>query len=93
MAEMMFATQLSYPQADIKHANSLLSGILNCMYGLGQALGPILGAFLYDQLGFRYLCGITTGIVATFALLFLLCANGCEAYSSTCKSYRGRHRK
>ena len=35
MAEMMHATQLSYPQADIEHANSLLSGMLNCMYGLG----------------------------------------------------------
>jgi len=47
MAEMMFATKISYPESDLEHANSLLSGILNCCYGAGGALGPLMGASLY----------------------------------------------
>ena len=35
MAEMMQSTQLKYPDSDLEHANSLLSGILNCCYGTG----------------------------------------------------------
>ena len=35
MAEMMYATRQKYPSADLEHANSLLSGMLSCMYGLG----------------------------------------------------------
>mmetsp|Transcript_37150 Transcript_37150/g.45354 ORF Transcript_37150/g.45354 Transcript_37150/m.45354 type:complete len:115 (+) Transcript_37150:966-1310(+) len=47
MAEMMFATKIHYPAGDLEHANSLLSGILNCCYGAGGALGPLMGASLY----------------------------------------------
>ena len=35
MAEMMIATKVKYPDSDLEHANSLLSGILNCCYGMG----------------------------------------------------------
>ena len=53
MAEMMDATRLVYPECDLEHANSLLSGMLNSSFGVGQALGPLLGAFLTQVLGFR----------------------------------------
>jgi MFS family permease len=53
MAEMMDATKLAYPNCDLHHANSLLSGILNSCFGVGQAAGPLLGAFLTQVLGFR----------------------------------------
>jgi len=35
MSEMMIATKIQYPESDLEHANSLLSGMLNCCYGLG----------------------------------------------------------
>ena len=47
MPEMMQATRQAYPDSDLNHANSLLSGILNAGFGIGQAAGPLLGAFLY----------------------------------------------
>lgn len=47
MAEMMQATKLAYPDSDLDHANSLLSGMLNSSFGVGQAIGPLLGAALY----------------------------------------------
>jgi len=35
-----------YPNCDVEEASSLLSGLLNAAFGLGQALGPFLGAVL-----------------------------------------------
>jgi MFS family permease len=45
MPEMMQACRESHPRADLDVANSLLSGMLNAGFGLGQALGPLSGAF------------------------------------------------
>ena len=43
-----------YPEVqDVNYANSLLSGMLNAFFGMGQAIGPLLGAILYQELGFR----------------------------------------
>ena len=47
MAEMMLATKIKFIGSDLEHANSLLSGILNSMYAIGQALAPLLGSVLY----------------------------------------------
>ena len=47
MSEMMHATALAYPHCDMDHANSLLSGMLNCSFGLGQAMGPLAGSILF----------------------------------------------
>lgn len=35
MAEMIVATHVAYPEYDLEHANSLLSGMFNCFFGLG----------------------------------------------------------
>ena len=51
-AEMMNATALKYPNCDLDHANSLLSGILNSCYGLGNAIGPLLGGLLIQKTDF-----------------------------------------
>ena len=48
MPEMMQATRIAYPDYDLVHANGLLSGMLNAGFGFGQALGPIIGAILFE---------------------------------------------
>lgn len=47
MSEMMVSTRLHFPEHDLEHANSLLSGMLNSCFGIGQASGPLLGSFIY----------------------------------------------
>ena len=77
MAEMMQATKSAYPDCDLDHANSLLSGILNCCFGVGQALGPLLGAFLVQIFNFQTMCDIIGSFVICMALLYLMSAQGC----------------
>lgn len=48
MAEMMTATEIAFPEADEEQASNMLSGMLCSWYGLGQALGPILGSAIYQ---------------------------------------------
>ena len=47
MPEMIKATRQKFPMSDLMHANSLLSGIMNTMYGVGASLGPIGASALY----------------------------------------------
>ena len=81
MSEMMVSTRLHYPDHDLEHANSLLSGMLNSCFGIGQASGPLVGSAIYQLLGFRWLCDITAGICVGFALLYLLFAQGFQSYA------------
>ena len=87
MSEMMVATRLAYPDGDLDHVNSLLSGMLNACFGIGQAAGPLVGSAIYESLGFRDLCNITAGVTVAFGLLYFACAGGCQAFSQTCKNY------
>ena len=90
MAEMMRATSLRYPDCDMDHANSLLSGLLNCCFGLGQAFGPLLGSTLYQVTNFRMMNNVVGALIIFNAFLYIVCAGGCEAFSQTCKNYKKR---
>ena len=81
MSEMILSARLAYPDADLDHANSLLSGILNSCCGIGQASGPLIGSAIYEAMGFRALCDITAGLTITFAILYFVCAQGCLSIS------------
>ena len=49
ISEMMQAVKVTNPRsAGTDHTNSMLSGMFNGYYGLGQALGPLLGSYLYE---------------------------------------------
>ena len=90
MPEMMTATVEAHPMSDLDHANSLLSGMLNAGFGSGQALGPILGALFYQLTNWRMTMNIISVIVAVHAVLYIITAKGCEAFSRTCKNYAER---
>ena len=81
MSEMMLSTHLKYPEADLEHANNLLSGLLNCCFGIGQALGPLFGSAIYQTMGFRALCDITAGISIVFSILYFIFGQGCLSIS------------
>ena len=66
----MNATKLAYPDCDLDHANSLLSGMLNCFFGFGQALGPLIGAFLVQIFSFGTMCNIIGGFVISLRHLY-----------------------
>ena len=90
MIEMMNATQLRYPDCDMEHASSLLSGILNCCMGMGMALGPIMGGYLEDRVGFAGTFNILGGLLIMMALLYFICAGGFEAFNQTRINYAQR---
>ena len=76
MTEMMYVTNKNWPSCDFKLANSKLSGILNCCYGAGGAIGPLMGASLYEQFGFHVQCDVTAISVMSFALVYFLTCQG-----------------
>ena len=77
---------------DIDYANSLLSGILQAAFGIGQVAGPLFGTFMFELVGFRRTMLFSGILTFCFALLYLICANGCQAYRDMCKNYGSRHR-
>ena len=84
ISEMMQAVKVAYPSlASSDHTNSMLSGMFNGFYGFGQALGPLLGSYLYEATGenFRLTMNIVGGICLVFSLLYFCFANGCQAFS------------
>ena len=86
MPEMMISAKLRYPHYDLEHANSLISGIYNSCLGVGQAIGPLLGAGLYQGLGFRAMCNITATACFVAAIAYFLCCQGWEAISTSCSN-------
>jgi MFS family permease len=67
--------------------------MLNAGFGIGQALGPLTGSFFYELFGFRMTMNITAAIAATEAVLYLVCAQGCQAYAKTCANFSKRNMK
>ena len=48
MPEMIAATAINFKDYEEEHANNRLSGLLQAGFSSGKALGPLLGAFLYQ---------------------------------------------
>ena len=81
MPEMMAGAREKHPNCDFDQLNSLLSGMLNAGFGIGQALGPVTGAGLYELFGFRQAMDVTAYFTFAYALLYFVCARGCHAIS------------
>ena len=85
MEEMMRATKQAYPNCDLEHTNSLLSGLLSSAFGAGMAIGPLLGSFFFQISDFQNTMNYISIIVVSEAVLYILCAQGFQAVRQTCK--------
>ena len=52
-------------------------------YGIGGAVGPIIGTSLYQFVGFRNMCNVVGGVCMVFAMLYFALCSGCEAWRLT----------
>ena len=82
-----------WPGCDLLEANSLLSGIMNCNFGCGQAVGSLLGGVVYQAVGFRVLCDIMGAMCFIFLITYFIVANGCDALSQSCKNFSSRNKE
>lgn len=87
MGEMMFVAKKQFSDESIKHTNNKLSGIIQCLGAIGMAVGPLMGSYLYEVFGFRYMCNTMAGVAILFAACYFLFCDGYEAITSTCKNY------
>ena len=77
MPEMMQACKEAFPEVeDLDHANSLLSGMLNACFGAGQAIGPFLGAIIYQAVGFRASQVIFGSLALIYTFVYYRCVDG-----------------
>lgn len=88
LPEMIESVLPHYPPNAECEINNLSSGIFNMFLGLGQILGPMLGAELTRMYGFRSCCDIWAVICLIYSISFYVFANGKQAFrSSKWKSY------
>ena len=91
MPEMLQATRASFKEGfDFERASNLLSGIANSAFGLGQAVGPLLGSTLYSTVGFRLTNDVVGAIYIVCFFLYFLCADGMRALRESRASKRLR---
>ena len=93
MTECMAAMEEKHPHlAGKDKTNSMLSGMLNAMYALGQFIGPLLGAYGYQLTddNFRLTMNMTAGLGAVFCLCYIIFAGGCQSLAQTCRNYRNK---
>jgi hypothetical protein len=83
LPEMKESVLKKYPLLDRKEVAKKSSGIFTAASGLGQMIGPIYGANLRHQIGFRATVECTALISAVFAVLYLEFGDGAKAFCST----------
>jgi len=88
--EMIEGLKEVHPDCDEDQANSLLSGMYNAIFGLGQVFGPLLGASLYEVVGFRMTMIYMGGLAMSFGLLYFVAAQGWSAFAEMCRNYKNR---
>ena len=92
MAEMIVAAQIAFPDIDYEHANSLIGGMLNSAYGVGGAIGPIIGSILYQFIGFQQMCDVVGGICILYSAVYFIACSGWEGFQSSFNRRENRGR-
>ena len=76
MPEMIQACRAAHPHCNHDYAYSLISGIYNAAFGVGQALGAFLGGVMYQLFGFRSTMNICATLIIGFTLSYFYFADG-----------------
>ena len=68
---MVEAANRHFPGQE-RHVNNMSSGIFNTFNGIGEVIGPMYGAAMYERIGFRSTSDTIMLICFTYALIFFL---------------------
>lgn len=83
MPEVLSAVEEQYKATDRQRTGDYASALFNTALGLGQVLGPLVGAPLYASIGFRKTEDVMALICISFAIIYFFCAGGLKAFKRT----------
>lgn len=83
LPEMLEAIEGKFNENESEKAGNYTAAIFNMGLGLGQVIGPLFGASVYDAIGFRNLEDLTCLLCMGFAILYFIMADGREAFKWT----------
>ncbi len=75
---MVQAAKSALPDANPEHVSDATSGLVTSYFFLGEIVGPPLGGFLEEHLGFENGAAAVTGIVLCYILVFGLVGGSCS---------------
>ena len=84
LPEMIASANLRFEGKQKQRVNTLASGLFNASLGLGQTIGPVLSAVLYEAYGFRSTQDIVGLTAVVFGILYFVFGGGLEAVRNTC---------
>ena len=70
LPSMVESVTAYYPN-QVSRVNNLSSGVFNTANGLGEVIGPMFGAALYEDYGFRVTSDVTSAITFCYVLVFM----------------------
>lgn len=91
LPEMIKAGMKRFPEQEAL-VNDLSSGIFNCFLGLGQISGPLFGAYMELNYGFRLTCDGVGFLSLAIAVLYFFFASGVGAVKETVRNRRNQKR-
>ena len=80
---MLTAANKRFKGRQKQRVNTLASGLFNASLGVGQTIGPIIGAALYEIFGFRQTQDIIACASIIYGVLYFLFGEGYSAFKLT----------
>ena len=87
LPEILAAVEEKVDKSEMQKAGDYSGALLNTALGLGQVLGPLMGASFYAQWGFRTTEDIIALLCITLSILYFTFAGGYTAFKQT---FRGK---
>jgi MFS family permease len=83
LPSMCESVSAHYPN-QVSRVNNLSSGVFNTANGLGEVIGPMFGAAMYEEYGFRMTSDVTALITFFYVLAFVfILTNGMDSIRET----------
>ena len=82
LPSMVESVNSVYP-TQVGRVNNLSSGVFCATSGLGEVIGPLFGASMYEQSGFRMTSDLTAMVTFFYAFVFIfILTNGMDSVSN-----------